>query len=143
MVSQVTALRSLAAGCASVALLIGAGSAVSADPTPNNEGQVVGAHRPGVIAGSYIVTLKDAVQLRDVPGAAQRLTHQHGGAPHLHGRLSGFSAKMSEAQARKPGITGTFTVNASSEAANGTWKLRVSDNAAQDTGYINSWSLQF
>ncbi|MFB6779259.1 S8 family peptidase [Streptomyces sp. NPDC056352] len=37
----------------------------------------------------------------------------------------------------------TYTVNASSEVANGTWKLRVSDNAAADTGKINSWALQF
>ncbi|MFF3453405.1 S8 family serine peptidase [Streptomyces sp. NPDC002730] len=37
----------------------------------------------------------------------------------------------------------TYTVNASSEVANGTWKLRVSDNAAQDVGKIDSWALQF
>ncbi|WP_086733628.1 M4 family metallopeptidase [Streptomyces glaucescens] len=37
----------------------------------------------------------------------------------------------------------TYTVNASSEAANGTWLLRVQDNAAADTGYINSWKLTF
>ncbi|MEO6083593.1 MAG: proprotein convertase P-domain-containing protein, partial [Umezawaea sp.] len=37
----------------------------------------------------------------------------------------------------------TFTVNASSEVANGTWKLRVQDVAAADTGYINSWNLVF
>ncbi len=40
-------------------------------------------------------------------------------------------------------IIGTYTVNASSEAANGNWRLRVRDRARQDTGYINSWSLQF
>jgi subtilisin family serine protease len=40
-------------------------------------------------------------------------------------------------------IIGTYTVNASSEAANGTWKLRVRDRARRDTGYINGWSLQF
>ncbi len=40
-------------------------------------------------------------------------------------------------------INTTYTVNASSEAANGTWTLRVSDNASLDTGYINSWGLQF
>ncbi|MFJ5779344.1 M4 family metallopeptidase [Streptomyces sp. NPDC093094] len=40
-------------------------------------------------------------------------------------------------------INTTYTVNASSEAANGTWLLRVQDNAAIDTGYINSWSLTF
>ncbi|MET9395392.1 M4 family metallopeptidase [Streptomyces sp. NPDC006624] len=37
----------------------------------------------------------------------------------------------------------TYTVNASSEAANGVWKLRVQDNASYDTGYINSWKLTF
>ena len=40
-------------------------------------------------------------------------------------------------------IVQTFTVNASSELANGTWKLRINDNAAGDTGRLNSWSLQF
>ncbi|AZM55636.1 peptidase M4 [Streptomyces sp. WAC 01529] len=37
----------------------------------------------------------------------------------------------------------TYTVNASSEVANGTWKLKVQDKAAQDTGYINSWKVTF
>ncbi|QGV78771.1 S8 family peptidase [Streptomyces ficellus] len=40
-------------------------------------------------------------------------------------------------------INTTYTVNASSEVANGTWKLRVSDNARYDTGKIDSWALQF
>ncbi|GGV44644.1 serine protease [Streptomyces longisporoflavus] len=40
-------------------------------------------------------------------------------------------------------INTTYTVNASSETANGTWNLRVSDNAAQDVGKIDSWGLQF
>ncbi|AWI30768.1 S8 family peptidase [Streptomyces tirandamycinicus] len=40
-------------------------------------------------------------------------------------------------------INTTYTVNASSEVANGTWKLRVSDNATWDTGKIDSWALQF
>ncbi|MFD3457187.1 M28 family metallopeptidase [Streptomyces sp. NPDC058691] len=37
----------------------------------------------------------------------------------------------------------TYTVNASAEVAAGTWKLRVRDVVAQDTGYINSWKLTF
>ncbi|WP_149183083.1 M28 family metallopeptidase [Streptomyces sp. TRM49041] len=37
----------------------------------------------------------------------------------------------------------TYTVDASSEAANGTWRLRVQDVARYDTGYINSFSLTF
>lgn len=40
-------------------------------------------------------------------------------------------------------VIGTWTVNLSSEALNGTWKLRVRDNARGDTGYINSWSVTF
>jgi serine protease len=40
-------------------------------------------------------------------------------------------------------INQTYTVNLSTEALNGTWKLRVNDNAAGDTGYINSWSVTF
>ncbi|WP_328873635.1 S8 family peptidase [Streptomyces sp. NBC_00287] len=40
-------------------------------------------------------------------------------------------------------INTTYSVNASSEVANGQWKLRVSDNAAIDTGRIDAWALQF
>ncbi|MDX3800641.1 S8 family peptidase [Streptomyces sp. AK04-3B] len=40
-------------------------------------------------------------------------------------------------------VVTTYTVNASSETANGTWKLRVQDTAAQDTGKLNSWKLTF
>ena len=40
-------------------------------------------------------------------------------------------------------INKTVTLNLSSELLNGTWKLRVNDNAAGDTGYINSWSVTF
>ncbi|MEU7580316.1 M28 family metallopeptidase [Streptomyces sp. NPDC041068] len=40
-------------------------------------------------------------------------------------------------------VIATYTVDASGEAANGAWKLRVQDVAAQDTGYINSWKLTF
>ncbi|MFV2117540.1 S8 family peptidase [Streptomyces sp. Act-28] len=40
-------------------------------------------------------------------------------------------------------IDTTYTVNASSEVANGTWKLRVNDNARYDTGRIDSWALRF
>jgi serine protease len=38
-------------------------------------------------------------------------------------------------------VIATYSVNASSELANGTWKLRVYDAYAGDTGYINSWSI--
>jgi subtilisin-like proprotein convertase family protein len=37
----------------------------------------------------------------------------------------------------------TFTVNASSEVANGVWKLQVRDAASADIGYVKSWKLTF
>ena len=40
-------------------------------------------------------------------------------------------------------IVQTFTVNASSEVANGVWQLRVRDAAASDIGYVKSWKLTF
>ncbi|MDJ0379921.1 S8 family serine peptidase [Streptomyces sp. G-G2] len=40
-------------------------------------------------------------------------------------------------------IIQNFTVNASSEVANGIWKLRVNDNASADTGKIDAWNLTF
>jgi lysyl endopeptidase len=40
-------------------------------------------------------------------------------------------------------INQTYSVNLSSELKNGTWKLRVNDNAGGDIGYINSWSITF
>lgn len=40
-------------------------------------------------------------------------------------------------------IDATYTVDLSSEPKNGTWRLRVSDNAALDTGTLNRWSITF
>ncbi|MCX4524213.1 MULTISPECIES: S8 family serine peptidase [unclassified Streptomyces] len=51
----------------------------------------------------------------------------------VHNRAGGSTANINQ----------VYTVNASSEAANGTWKLRVNDNAGGDTGKIDSWSLSF
>ncbi|MEW2377124.1 S8 family serine peptidase [Micromonospora sp. NPDC047812] len=38
-------------------------------------------------------------------------------------------------------INATYTANLSSEAANGTWQLRVRDVYTGDTGYLNTWTL--
>ncbi|WP_309060687.1 M4 family metallopeptidase [Streptomyces sp.] len=57
-----------------------------------------------------------------------------GTAYRLKNRSSGDSADD---------VKETYTVNASSETANGTWKLRVQDQASRDTGYINGWRLTF
>ena len=51
----------------------------------------------------------------------------------LHNRAGGSADNINQ----------TYTVNLSGEALNGTWNLRVNDNANADTGYINSWSVTF
>jgi subtilisin family serine protease len=38
-------------------------------------------------------------------------------------------------------VNATYTVNASSENANGAWQLRVRDVFSGDTGFIDSWTL--
>jgi bacterial leucyl aminopeptidase len=40
-------------------------------------------------------------------------------------------------------IVKSYTVNLTTEPLNGTWNLRVNDNAGGDVGYINSWSITF
>ncbi|MFD4318234.1 S8 family serine peptidase [Streptomyces sp. NPDC058548] len=51
--------------------------------------------------------------------------------------------KASSSSDSADNVLTTYTVDASSEVANGTWKLQVRDVATGDTGYINSWSLTF
>lgn len=40
-------------------------------------------------------------------------------------------------------LRGVFAIDASSETANGVWKLRVYDAFAGYTGSIDSWALRF
>ncbi|MEU5694759.1 trypsin-like serine protease [Actinosynnema sp. NPDC020468] len=54
-----------------------------------------------------------------------------------------YRLKNSSANDSADNIATTYTVDASSEAANGTWQLKVQDVEANDTGYIDSWNLQF
>ncbi|MEV5321647.1 M28 family metallopeptidase [Streptomyces sp. NPDC052687] len=54
-----------------------------------------------------------------------------------------YRLKNSSSSDSADNVTTTYTVDASSEPANGDWRLRVQDVAAQDTGYIDSWKLTF
>ncbi|MEU9378383.1 M28 family metallopeptidase [Streptomyces sp. NPDC048255] len=56
-----------------------------------------------------------------------------GSVYNLHNRSGGSADNLVQ----------SYTVNASSEVANGTWKLQARDTAAQDVGYINSWKITF
>ncbi|MEV7546075.1 M28 family metallopeptidase [Streptomyces sp. NPDC089915] len=54
-----------------------------------------------------------------------------------------YRLKNSSSSDSADNVVASYTVNASSEVANGVWKLQVKDVAAQDTGYINSWKITF
>ncbi|MDX3580938.1 M4 family metallopeptidase [Streptomyces europaeiscabiei] len=54
-----------------------------------------------------------------------------------------YRLKNSSSSDSADNVVATYTVDASSETAAGTWKLRVQDVASLDTGYINSWKLTF
>ncbi|MEE1842019.1 M4 family metallopeptidase [Streptomyces sp. NPDC007076] len=58
---------------------------------------------------------------------------------------SGTTYRLKNSSAGDPAddVRGTYTVNASSETANGTWKLKVQDVYSGDTGRINSFRLTF
>jgi serine protease len=57
-----------------------------------------------------------------------------GSVYNLHNRAGGSADDV---------IATYQNVDLSSEALNGTWKLRVNDNASQDTGYISGWAISF
>jgi serine protease len=52
-----------------------------------------------------------------------------------------YRLKNSSSSDSADNVATTYTVNASSEVAAGTWKLQVQDVYSGDTGYINSWNL--
>jgi len=54
-----------------------------------------------------------------------------------------YALKASSGSDSADNVIATYTVNLSTEALNGAWKLRVQDTAAGDTGTLNSWSITF
>ncbi|WP_255364690.1 proprotein convertase P-domain-containing protein [Alloactinosynnema sp. L-07] len=56
---------------------------------------------------------------------------------------STYRLKNSSGNDSADNVIATYTVNASTEVANGTWKLQVRDVARYDTGYIDAFNLTF
>jgi len=54
-----------------------------------------------------------------------------------------YRLKNSSASDSADNVITTYTVNASTEVANGTWRLRVRDVYSADVGFIDKFSLQF
>jgi Zn-dependent metalloprotease len=56
---------------------------------------------------------------------------------------SAYVLKQANRKDSVANVVETYTVNLSSEALNGTWKLRVSDTNRSNTGTLNSWAITF
>ncbi|PPK67848.1 S8 family serine peptidase [Actinokineospora auranticolor] len=54
-----------------------------------------------------------------------------------------FRLKASSSSDSADNVIATYTVNAATKVANGTWRLRVRDVYRSDSGYIDSWKLTF
>jgi len=104
------------------------------------------------------VTIPDAgaavnspVTISGCPGAASSSTKAEVHITHTYrGDLqidliapdgTAYRLKNASSSDSADNVNATYTVNASSETANGTWNLRVRDMYAQDTGRIDSWTL--
>ncbi|MDT9687129.1 S8 family serine peptidase [Streptomyces sp. P9(2023)] len=89
----------------------------------------------GGVTGNAPATLKVGVDIKHtyIGDLKVDLVAPDGTVYTLHNRTGGSADNLVQ----------TFTVNASAEVANGVWKLRVNDNASQDTGRIDAWNLTF
>ncbi|MFF7177256.1 S8 family serine peptidase [Streptomyces sp. NPDC008121] len=87
------------------------------------------------VSGNAPATLKVGVDIKHtyIGDLKVDLVAPDGTVYTLHNRAGGGTDNLVQ----------TFTVNASAEVANGVWKLRVNDNASQDTGRVDVWNLTF
>jgi hypothetical protein len=102
---------------------------------PDNAGAVTSSITVTGVAGNAPSALAVTVDIKHtyIGDLIIDLIAPDGSVYNLHNRAGGSADNLAK----------TFTVNASSEAANGAWKLRAQDKAARDTGFIDSWKLQF
>jgi serine protease len=111
-------------------------SSTTAVAIPDNGSAITSSIAVSGLSGNAPSTLKVAVDI----------THTYRGdlvidlvAPDG----TAYRLKSSSSSDSADNVNTTYTVDASSESANGTWKLKVQDVAAQDTGTLNSWKLTF
>ncbi len=106
-----------------------------ADISIPDNGTVDGTLGVGGIQGTAPAALRVDVDIRhaDIGDLVVDLIAPRGTVYRLHQRSGAGTVNLISAYVR----------DASSETANGTWRLRVSDQAGGNTGFINRWSLRF
>jgi subtilisin family serine protease len=82
-------------------------------------------------SGSFEAAVEVHIQHTWIGDLVVDLVAPDGTAYNLHNRTGGSTDNIDQ----------TYTVDLSGELANGTWNLRVSDQAAADTGQIVGWTI--
>ncbi|MEU6625298.1 M28 family metallopeptidase [Streptomyces litmocidini] len=102
---------------------------------PDNGAAVTSSVTVSGVAGNAPSTLKVGVDIVHtyIGDLVVDLIAPDGSVYNLSNRAGGSADNINQ----------TYTVNASSEVANGVWKLRVQDKASVDTGYISGFKLTF
>ncbi|MFF3602804.1 M28 family metallopeptidase [Streptomyces sp. NPDC002463] len=102
---------------------------------PDNGAAVTSSVTVSGVAGNAPSTLKVGVDIVHtwIGDLVVDLIAPDGSVYNLSNRAGGSADNINQ----------TYTVDASSEVANGVWKLRVQDKASADTGYINGFKLTF
>ncbi|MFF0556213.1 M28 family metallopeptidase [Streptomyces sp. NPDC020472] len=102
---------------------------------PDNGAAVTSSVTVSGVAGNAPSTLKVGVDIVHtyIGDLVVDLIAPDGSVYNLHNRAGGSADNINQ----------TYTVNASTEVANGVWKLRAQDKASIDTGYISGFKLTF
>ncbi|MFJ1801510.1 MULTISPECIES: S8 family peptidase [unclassified Streptomyces] len=91
------------AAASTLALAVGAGTALPAQAAPAPEGRVLHAGAAGAIPGSYIVTLKETAGLRASAAQGKQLIAGYGGRIErtYTSALNGYAAQLSSTAAKR------------------------------------------
>jgi subtilisin family serine protease len=136
-------------GTGSPNLLLNVGGGGSDDPPP--DGPAFDNTTPADI--NDLSTVESTIEVTGVEGNAPASLRVPVDITHTYvGDLSielvapdgtAFPLKESGSGGSADNLKTTYGADASAVAANGTWTLRVTDDALLDTGTLNSWGLRF
>jgi len=157
--SEKSALTSFANGCANVTVTVttmpGGGTTTPPTTTPPTTTPPSSACRAGnptdVAVPDAGAAVTSAVTISGCARAASSTSTVEVHVVHPYrGDLvidllapdgSTYGLKASSGSDSAANVDATYVRNLSTETANGTWRLRVRDAFAQDTGYLDSWTL--
>jgi hypothetical protein len=152
--TEKSALTSYANGCTNVTItvqtVLGGGGGSTPTPTPT-AGACAGTNGTNVTIPDAGAAVTSAVTISGCSRAASsnatvevHIVHPYRGdlvvtlvAPDG----SSYSLKASSNSDSAANVDATYTRNLSSEPAAGTWRLQVQDVYAEDSGYVDSWTL--